>query len=177
MFSREQLSERECHVFGEECVRLPQPGAWFRGAPADANEWMAAAVARTDGRSRVRMFDAWTGAGDGGGVDQKEWVERRTAKESFETRDGVSVAVVNGAEEPFINIKWIASGVNWGPGLWRGQCWEVANAYVIDFHDCALFSTRLTMDDSGHCAFWERWDDFNQLLTRWLLDHRHVGSE
>jgi pimeloyl-ACP methyl ester carboxylesterase len=73
-------------------------------------EWMVAAVQRTDGRARRIMFDALRA---GTGVDQREVV----------AREDVLVAVVNGKMDPFVNLEYVRS-VQYG-NLWGRHCFEM----------------------------------------------------
>jgi pimeloyl-ACP methyl ester carboxylesterase len=69
--------------------------------------FMRDAVARTDGRARKLMFEAF---GGGKGIDQ-----RRTVGTS-----AVPLAVVNGADDPLVDLDYV-DGVTYA-NLWEGTC-------------------------------------------------------
>lgn len=98
-------------------------------------QWMREAVVRTDGRARKIMFDALHA---GKGVDQREVLENTN----------VLTAVVDGAEEPFININYIDT-VKYG-NLWEGKCHRI--------------------EGLGHAPFWEKPEKFQEILERFVDD-------
>lgn len=102
------------------------------GEPFEA--FLLDAVARTDGRARVTMM---TSAMSGAAADQKALVET----------DPRPVAVVNGANEPFVNNAYLHA-LSW-KNLWSGQVHLIAEA--------------------THAPFWEQPDAFNALLERFLM--------
>jgi pimeloyl-ACP methyl ester carboxylesterase len=97
--------------------------------------FMREGVARTDGRARRLMFESFAG---GSGDDQSVIVA--TAK--------IPLAVVNGADEPFVNTEFVAK-VTYA-NLWEGECHLIAN--------------------SGHAPFWDSPDQFNPIFARFLDD-------
>jgi pimeloyl-ACP methyl ester carboxylesterase len=92
-------------------------------------------VARTDGRARRLMFESFA---RGLGEDQSVIVA--TAK--------LPLAVVNGADEPFVNTEFVAKVVY--ANLWEGRCHLIEN--------------------SGHAPFWDAPEKFNAIFTRFLDD-------
>ena len=102
------------------------------GAPAP---FIEAAVRRTDGRARRLMLAAVSA---GRGVDQREVV----------ANSSVPIAVVTGADEPFIN-----------------------NDYLAQFPYRNLWEARVhVINNTGHAPFWERPEQFNVLFSRFLND-------
>jgi pimeloyl-ACP methyl ester carboxylesterase len=93
------------------------------------------AMARTDGLARKTMFKA---AQAGAGTDQRKTVEHIP----------VSLAVVNGANDPFVNLDYLdtLSYAN----LWDGRCHRLPGL--------------------GHAPFREGPEAFNGLLERFLAD-------
>ncbi|KAI9663297.1 MAG: dolichol-P-mannose synthesis [Alyxoria varia] len=63
-------------------------------------------------------------------------------------KTGVLTAIVNGAAEPFVKLDFIR-GVKYG-NLWRGECIE--------------------LDGLGHAPFWEKPEDFHQILRDFVED-------
>lgn len=105
------------------------------GSPFES--WMLENVTRTDGRARRIMFEAFS---EGKGIDQKEVVE---------SNQSVLLAVVNGKDEPFVDVKWVREEVKYGR-LWKGHCVE--------------------LDDRGHAPFWEDPDQFNEILHEFMQE-------
>ena len=93
------------------------------------------AIARTDDRFREVLFQA-VRAGEG--IDQRAVVERSP----------VPVAVINGADDPLINLDYIDS-LDYA-NLWSGRCHR--------------------LDGVGHAAFWHAAPRFNRLVARFLSD-------
>ena len=93
------------------------------------------AMARTDGRARKILFEA---ARAGIGVDQRQVVETTP----------VPLAVVNGADDPFIRLDYIDS-LHYAR-LWEGECHRLPGL--------------------KHAPFWEAPDAFDPLLDQFLLD-------
>ncbi|KAF3044455.1 hypothetical protein E8E12_010820 [Didymella heteroderae] len=98
-------------------------------------QWMLDDAVRTDGRARMNMFDAFVG---GRGVDQVKVVKQ----------SDVPVAVINGSEEPFVDLDYI-DGLEWG-NLWREKC--------------------VRMEGLKHTPFWEDPEGFEKLLLDFLRD-------
>jgi pimeloyl-ACP methyl ester carboxylesterase len=92
---------------------------------------------RADGRSRSRVARSMM---RGAGIDQKRTVESSS----------VPVALVNGAEEPFVRLSYLET-------LAIANLWE-ARPHVIA--------------GAGHAPFWQKPDTFNDLLIRFLADAR-----
>jgi pimeloyl-ACP methyl ester carboxylesterase len=95
------------------------------------------AVLRADGRSRSRIARAML---RGEGIDQKRAVETAA----------IPIALVNGAEEPFIRLAYLESLDI--PHLWEGRCHKIQAA--------------------GHSSFWQAPEAFNELLLRFLIAAR-----
>ncbi|PSN73361.1 alpha/beta-hydrolase [Corynespora cassiicola Philippines] len=106
------------------------------GGEDKVQEWMEVDAKRTDGRARQIMFGKFV---DGVGVDQRRVVE--------EEKD-VLVGVVNGAQEPFVNLDYL-DGIQWGR-LWKGKC--------------------LRIEGTGHTPFWEKPAEFEVILKEYLED-------
>ena len=64
----------------------------------------------------------------------------------MERRGGPRIAVVNGAEEPFVDIDFL-DGIDWG-NLWEGKCHR--------------------LDGLWHAPFWEGPAAFDPVLERFL---------
>ncbi|MFC3676313.1 alpha/beta fold hydrolase [Ferrovibrio xuzhouensis] len=105
------------------------------GAGDDVTEgdFIYRAVRRTDGRARQRVIEGFM---QGLGVDQKEAVERFSGP----------LAVINGADEPFVNNDYLSVPV-YG-NLWRGRPHFIAG--------------------SGHAPFYTHADAYNALLGDFL---------
>jgi pimeloyl-ACP methyl ester carboxylesterase len=99
--------------------------------------WMYQAAKDTDPRARMIMAERFLDK-EGGGVDQRAVVERAD----------VLVAVVNGAEEQFVNLDYL-DGIKW-KNLWRGKC--------------------IRLEDLHHAPFWEDPGRFEKLLVEFLSD-------
>jgi len=93
------------------------------------------AVARTDGRARRLMFESFA---SGRGDDQSRIV----------ASSPVPLAVVNGADEPFVNTSFV-SQVRYA-NLWEGRC------HLIE--------------RSGHAPFWDAAEQFDVIFARFLAD-------
>lgn len=93
------------------------------------------AVARTDGRARKTMFEAFIA---GRGIDQRQTVET----------SAVPLAIVNGNDEPFVNLDYLDDVVY--ANLWDGRCHRLPGV--------------------GHAPFWEAPEVFDPILERFLRD-------
>ncbi|KAF1980813.1 hypothetical protein K402DRAFT_343684, partial [Aulographum hederae CBS 113979] len=98
--------------------------------------WMRAVVARTDGKARRLMWEKFE---KGEGVDQKKVLREWT--------DGYT-AVVNGADEPYVELGYV-DGVEYGR-LWEGRCHRI--------------------EGGGHAPFWERREEFGEIYGRFIRD-------
>ncbi|KAJ4371214.1 hypothetical protein N0V83_004430 [Neocucurbitaria cava] len=99
-------------------------------------EWMLNDARRTDGRARVMMSTKFAG---GDGVDQRKVVE---------VADDVLLAVVNGGNEPFVNLDYL-DGLKC-KNLWKGKC--------------------MRMEGLQHAPFWEKPTDFESVLLEFMAD-------
>ncbi|RDW72860.1 hypothetical protein BP6252_06767 [Coleophoma cylindrospora] len=126
--SQEFLTEAEATAF----IHL------VTGNPRE--QWQRDGAIRTDGRARRIMFAAFV---VGRGVDQVQVVAQ--SKETL-------YAVVNGAEEPFVNLDYL-DDLTWGR-LWKGKC--------------------IRMEGAGHAPFWEQPREFEQILREFLVDSQPV---
>lgn len=111
------------------------------GNPDLFEDWMLSNARRTDGRARMMMWKKFAnmdGKGTGEGVDQRKAVEQTD----------VLVAVVNGADEPFVNLDYL-DAIQW-KNLWRGKC--------------------IRLEGLKHAPFWEQPDRFNDLLLEFAQD-------
>ena len=93
------------------------------------------AILRTDRRFREVLFGA-VRAGEG--LDQRAVVER----------SAIPIAVINGADDPLINLDYVDS-LDYAH-LWDGRCHRLNGA--------------------GHAAFWQDARAFNRLVARFLGD-------
>ncbi|MFS2151413.1 alpha/beta fold hydrolase [Rhizobium sp. Rhizsp42] len=120
------------HLAGQQDFTPADVEAYARstcGEPFEA--FFLDVVARTDGRARRNMFESF---GSGTGDNQREIVAKAT----------LPIAVVNGADEPFVNLDFV-SGVEFG-NLWEGEAYRIEN--------------------SGHAPFWDRPTEFDPYLLR-----------
>lgn len=124
----ESLSEEEIAAFAEAAAGVQYGGKM--------QPWVQAAVRRTDGRARKDMFAAFR---KGEGIDQQETLEKETR---------VLVAVVNGSEEPYVDLEF-CDGVKYG-NLWKGNC--------------------VRLDGLGHSPFWEKYEAFEPVLREFVDD-------
>ena len=103
------------------------------GPPTEA--WQRDCAIRTDGRARRIMFSSFRA---GLGVDQVS-VVRKTSRTLY--------GVVNGAEEPFVNLDYL-DNLAWGR-LWTGKC--------------------IRIEGTGHAPFWEQPKEFELILKDFLV--------
>jgi pimeloyl-ACP methyl ester carboxylesterase len=96
--ARDDLGEAEMDSFARNCAEAPY------------EEWMGETVRRTDQRARKIMFDAFL---EGKCADQRKVVAESDAL----------IAVVNGKEDPFIELEFINS-LHY-KRLWTGKCVEL----------------------------------------------------
>lgn len=122
------LSEEEIVAFAESAAGTKYGGKIER--------WMEVDVRRTDGRARKDMFAAFR---SGEGIDQQHTLEKEKR---------VLVAVVNGGEEPFVDLDFCDS-VKYG-NLWKGKC--------------------IRLEGLGHSPFWEKWETFEPVLREFVDD-------
>jgi len=119
---KEHFSEADIHAYAHETVASPAP-------------FLEASVRRTDGRARRLMMEAAMAAR---GADQREVV----------STSPVPIAVITGAEEPFIS-----------------------NDYLLSFPYHNLWDRKVhVIPQTGHAPFWERPQAFNPLFERFLTD-------
>jgi pimeloyl-ACP methyl ester carboxylesterase len=117
------LGPSDIYAFGEAIFGTPVPVAFWR------------AIARADGLARKSIFEA---ARSGVGIDQRRLVENCS----------VPLAVVNGSEDPFINLDYLETPQY--ANLWEGRC-----------HRLPGFK---------HAPFWEAPEVFDELLGRFIDD-------
>jgi pimeloyl-ACP methyl ester carboxylesterase len=120
---QQYLSPSEIDAFGEAIFGAPIPVAFRR------------AIERADGRARKTIFEA---ARSGVGIDQRCLVENLA----------VPLAVVNGSQDPFINLDYF--DVPRYANLWEGRCYRLPGL--------------------KHAPFWEAPDVFDELLGRFIDD-------
>ncbi|SFB46339.1 Pimeloyl-ACP methyl ester carboxylesterase [Rhizobium sp. NFR07] len=101
----------------------------------NAEAFMVEAVQRTDKRFRPTLFDPASRSGD---ANQRDTV----------MVSQVPIAVVNGADDPIVNLDYEES-VPYG-NLWSGRCYRIAKA--------------------THAPFWQTPGEFNLLLSRFVDD-------
>ena len=121
--SQQTLGPSEIDAFGEATFGAPIPPAFRR------------AIERADGLARKTIFEA---ARSGAGVDQRWLVENCP----------VPLAVVNGAEDPFVNLDYF--DVPKYANLWEGRCHRLPGV--------------------KHAPFWEAPDFFDEFLGRFVDD-------
>ena len=117
------LEPSEIDAFGEAIFGAPVPVLFRR------------AMARADGLARKTIFEA---ARSGVGIDQRHLVENLA----------VPLAVVNGSQDPFINLDYLE--VPKYANLWEGRCHRLPGV--------------------RHAAFWEAPDVFDGLLAKFIDD-------
>jgi pimeloyl-ACP methyl ester carboxylesterase len=103
-------------------------------------QWMEDNVRRCDGKSRYLM---WKKFAEGVGVDQRKVVEEW---------DGGLIGVVNGANEPFVNLDYLDE-LKW-KRLWKGKT--------------------IRLPGQGHAPFWEKPAEFEEMLLEFLEDCEKV---
>jgi pimeloyl-ACP methyl ester carboxylesterase len=109
------------HLAGQEAFSVEDIDSFARSTCGEPFEpFLREAVARTDGRARRLMFEAFAG---GVGADQSVIVA--TAK--------IPLAVVNGDEEPFVNTEFV-SRIRYA-NLWEGKCHLVGHSGHAPFWD------------------------------------------
>lgn len=99
------------------------------------------AIARCDGRSREILFKARDA---GAGIDQRRMVES----------SGIPLAVVNGADDPFVNIDFFDEVAY--ANLWEARCHRLRGV--------------------GHAPFWSGPDLFAPFLERFVRDVQTSAS-
>jgi pimeloyl-ACP methyl ester carboxylesterase len=119
---KEDFTEADIATYARETAGRPAP-------------FLEEAVRRTDGRARRLMFEAAMAAR---GADQREVV----------STSPVPVAVITGANEPFVNNAFLTT-------LPYRNLWD-RTVHVIP--------------ETGHAPFWERPQTFNPLFERFLTD-------
>jgi pimeloyl-ACP methyl ester carboxylesterase len=112
------------------------------GHDALFEDWMLTDALRADARARMLLFEAVL---KGAGVDQRGVVES----------EHVPCAVINGSEEPFIELDYL-EGIKW-KRLWRGEC--------------------VRLEGKGHAPFWEDPKEFEGLLASFLGECARESEE
>jgi pimeloyl-ACP methyl ester carboxylesterase len=120
---QQYLSSSEIDAFGAAIFGAPAPVACRR------------AITRADGLARKTIFEA---ARSGVGIDQRSLVENLA----------VPLAVVNGSQDPFVNLDYL--NVPKYANLWEGRCHRLPGL--------------------KHAPFWEAPDVFDELLGRFIDD-------
>ncbi len=127
------------HLAGQGDFTAEEVDAYARatcGINAPFEDFLSDAVARTDGRARELMLGKFA---EGFGCNQKQ-----TAMDAT-----IPLAIVNGADEPFVNNEFVASiGLE---NLWEDKL------HLID--------------GVGHAPFWEAPGLFDPFLIRYLEAH------
>ena len=119
--ARDDLTPEEEQAFANVCADPPY------------EDWMLDCVRRTDPTARKTMFYDFDQRED---LDQKE----KVAETYF------PIAVVNGADDPFINLQYIRD-LKFG-NLWTGNCIELPGLM--------------------HAPFWAEPDKFQEILERFV---------
>ena len=121
---------------GQEVLSEAEIDAYAHSTCGEPFEpFMRGAVARTDGRARKTMFDAFLADS---GIDQRCAVETSP----------VPLAVVNGADEPFVDLDYVDRIAY--ANLWEGRCHRLAGL--------------------EHAPFWQAPEVFDPILERFLQD-------
>ena len=120
-------------IGGTEVITAQEAELYARMTAVPFEQAALDAAIRTDGRARKIMFDAF---GAGRESDQKALVATAS----------VPLAVIDGAEDPFVNTSYVAS-------LTFANLWE---------------GTYHVIPGVGHAAFWEAPEVYNPLLQRFL---------
>jgi pimeloyl-ACP methyl ester carboxylesterase len=122
--ARDDLTEEEITEFALGCADPPY------------EDWMREAVARTDPEARSIMFK---GFASGKVLNQRTILEK----------SNVTIAVVNGKREPFLNLEWMRANVKpkilWGRAL-------------------------VEIDGLKHAPFWGGPEKFEPILCRFVED-------
>lgn len=121
---KQNLTEEEIRAFSRSTA----------GEPFE--QWMEDDVRRAHGISRKLMWEKFA---YGAGVDQKGVVE---------SNEDVLVAVVNGGNEPYVNLDYLDQ-IKWKK-LWKGKC--------------------VRLEGLGHAPFWEKPARLQELLVEFLGD-------
>src|SRR5262249_31109723 len=121
--ARDDLTPEEEQAFANVCADPPY------------EDWMLDCVRRTDPTSRTTMFY---------GFDRGECLDQKKAVAETD----IPIAVVNGADEPFLNLQYIR-GLKFG-NLWGGNCIEMPGLL--------------------HAPFWAKPDEFQEILDRFVRD-------
>lgn len=103
------------------------------GPDARRDMFFTSAVRRTDGRARQYMVEAVVA---GTGTDQRQLV----------ATSSVPLAIVNGADDPVVNLDYIDS-------LTYRALWTPRPVRIVD---------------AGHGSHWQRYEQFNELLGGFL---------
>ncbi|OJD30989.1 alpha beta hydrolase [Diplodia corticola] len=112
----------------------------YEAARGERAAWIRDAAVRTDGRARRVMFDAFEA---GRGCDQVRVVAG--GKEKEKGKGGVPCAVVNGVDEPFVNLDYL-DAIEWGGNLWEGRCHRLPGLGHAPFWE----------DPKAFLGYWER---------------------
>ncbi|KAF2727471.1 alpha/beta-hydrolase [Polyplosphaeria fusca] len=139
-----RFSGEEVPMAGRRGLGGEGEGEFVRGTVGSGWEgWMEGDVRRADGRAREVMWESFAG---GKGADQ-----RRVVEEEKE----VLVGVINGADEPFVNLDYL-DAIQWG-NLWRGEC--------------------IRIEGAKHAPHWEKREEFEKLLQEFLADVEKIGQQ
>ncbi|MDH5751321.1 MAG: alpha/beta hydrolase [Deltaproteobacteria bacterium] len=117
LIGKEILTPAEVGMFAQSTI----------GAHLECEPWMVESVARTDGRARRLVVEAFLA---GTAHDQRKVVESSR----------VPLAVINGEHDPLVNLEYI-SGLDYA-NIWRGQpvifqdaghvpCWEQPDRFNL----------------------------------------------
>ncbi|MGC0366202.1 pimeloyl-ACP methyl ester carboxylesterase [Rhodococcus sp. 27YEA15] len=123
-------------VGGTEIITEQEAELFARLAAVPFEQGALDAAIRTDGRARKVMFDAFAAGRES---DQKQLV----------ATSSVPLAVIDGAQDPFVNTEYVAS-------LTYANLWE--GIYHV-------------IPGAGHASFWEAPEIYNPVLRRFLVEH------
>ena len=119
---------------GQEHLTVEEVAAYAHSTCGEPFEpFLLDVVARTDGRARRLMFESFVA---GTGDDQAEIV----------ATSSVPLAVVNGADEPFVNLGHV-TGLRYA-NLWKGAT--------------------IVIEGAGHAPFWERPTSFDPIFEEFF---------
>jgi pimeloyl-ACP methyl ester carboxylesterase len=133
--ARDELTSDELGVFAHGCADPPY------------EPWMLEAVVRTDGRARKLMFRHFAEEYDHPDPDEPSLKEHGGQKSFVENSD-MPVAVINGVDEPFINLEFIRQ-IKF-KNLWRDKCFEIEGCL--------------------HAPFWGKPKVYQELLESFIRD-------
>jgi pimeloyl-ACP methyl ester carboxylesterase len=123
----EHLTAEQRYTFAHQCADPP------------FESWMQAAVDRTHGLARRKMFETFVSGSRAS--HQRQFLE-------VEDFSHCLIGVLNGKNDPFINLDWVKS-VKY-QNLWKDEC--------LEWEGCS------------HAPFWAKPEEFKKLLLEFIAD-------